>query len=474
MQVISKADRFLKTTIDIPAIDKKWLFGNETDDPLRFAFDAKRAVHPAVRGRILPNKDILSQWGNFMNQPGRRCKRAVYIHIPFCQTHCLYCGFFQNFANNYLEESYMECLIKEILMVSDSPFIKSHPIHAVYIGGGTPSALSAKNIERLLKTIRLNLHLANDYEMTFESRFYQFDDEKVEACLNGGINRFSFGVQSFNSKVRNCMGRICSGDAVFERLKSISEKDNAAIVIDLMYGLPHQDMEVWQQDIAAFIRSRIDGGDLYQLNVFEDSKLKEAVQNAALPLPAEISEQALMFKEGVEIMKKAGYQRLSICHWARNTRERNLYNQLSKSGFVTIPFGAGAGGKIDGHAFFVDRDVNSYIQRIDKGEKPIMLMSSPPDDYELHADIIGEMDTGRLNISHLNSKYSIDLEDLLSPLLEIWKARGLIEINDGFLELTVAGQFWYVNITQAMLDWLVMIKNKGDFSLDLKSIVAQR
>jgi oxygen-independent coproporphyrinogen-3 oxidase len=351
--------------------------------------------------------------------------------------------------------------------------MKSHPVHAVYIGGGTPSALSVKNIERLIQAIHLNIPLANDYEMTFESRFHEFDDEKIGACINRGVNRFSFGVQSFDTKVRRCIGRIDDREKILDRLKYLLRLDNAAIIIDLVYGMPHQTMDVWEKDVQTLIESAIDGGDLYQLNVYEDSKLKEAVQKGALPPAAKTWEQAVMFKRGVEIMEKARYKRLSICHWAKNTRERNMYNQLSKSGFITIPFGAGAGGKIEGYTFFVDRDIHSYMKRIDTGEKPLMFMMSPADDYELYTEIIGEMDLGRLNISMLSARYGVNLEDMLSPLIEAWLAKGLITMSDGFLELTVAGQFWYVNLTQAMLDWLMMIKSNGSHALNVKAIAAQ-
>jgi oxygen-independent coproporphyrinogen-3 oxidase len=350
--------------------------------------------------------------------------------------------------------------------------MKSHPVQAVYIGGGTPSALSVKNIERLIEAIHLNIPLANDYEMTFESRFHEFGGDKINACLNGGVNRFSLGVQSFDAKVRKCIGRIDDRGKIIDRLNYLMSSDNAAVVIDLMYGMPHQTMDVWEKDVTTLIESAIDGGDLYQLNVYEDSQLKKAVQKGELPPAAKIWEQAAMFKRGVEIMEKARYKRLSICHWARNTRERNLYNQLSKSGFATVPFGAGAGGIIEGYTFFVDRDIHSYMNRIDAGEKPLMFMMSPADDYELYTEIIGAMDLGRLDISMLIARYGVDLEEMLSPLIEAWLAKGLITMSDGFLELTVAGQFWYVNLTQAMLDWL-MIKNDGSHALNIKAIAAQ-
>ncbi len=136
---------------------------------LQFAFDAKRTVHPSVLGSIIPQNAILSKWHELMGKHGRASKRAVYIHIPFCQTHCLYCGFFQNFTNKELEDAYILRLVKEIERDSTKSFVKSHPIHAVYIGGGTPSALGVKNIERLLHAIKQCLPLANDYELIFEA-----------------------------------------------------------------------------------------------------------------------------------------------------------------------------------------------------------------------------------------------------------------------------------------------------------------
>jgi len=263
MKTISKADRFVKAITEMPFTDRKWLFGNETDNPLQFAFDAKRTVHPGVKGSIMSQNIIPSKWHDLMTHPCRRAKRVAYIHIPFCQTRCLYCGFFQNFSNKEIENAYIDRLIMELRMSAKAAFINSHPIHAVYLGGGTPSALSAKNIERLLYAIQLHLPLANDYELTFESRFHEFDDDKINACLNRGVNRFSFGVQSFDTKVRRCIGRIDDREKILDRLKYLMNLDNAAIVIDLMYGLPHQTMDVWEKDAQTLIDSEIDGGDLY-------------------------------------------------------------------------------------------------------------------------------------------------------------------------------------------------------------------
>ena len=473
MELLSKADRFIKSMMERESSEKKWIFGNETDDPLRFAFDAKRVIHPGVRGSALPKDRWDETWKMLVSGSGYNGKKAAYVHIPFCSTRCLYCGFFQNYTNRELENAYIDRLIEDFRMNSGDPLINSHPFHAVYIGGGTPSDMSEANIKRLLLAINEFLPLANDCEFTFEARIHNFDDEKVHVCIEGGINRFSLGVQSFNTDIRRIIGRRESREKILERLQYIHGIDHAAVVIDLMYGLPLQTMEIWEDDVMTLCSAGIDGGDLYQLNVYSDSKLNDAIAKGNISPAAKTSEQAVMFKRGLEIMEMQRMKRLSICHWADGTRERNFYNFLSKSGAVTVPFGAGAGGKIQGWTMFVDRDIKNYMQRIDRGRKPIMFMMAPPDGYELYYDIIGQMEKGYINIAWVKARYGIDMEEAFSALFNEWARKGLVRMNGDYLDLTVAGQFWYVNLTQAILDCLVMLGGDNGYSLNVKSIAAQ-
>ncbi|MBZ0157836.1 MAG: heme anaerobic degradation radical SAM methyltransferase ChuW/HutW [Alphaproteobacteria bacterium] len=470
---MAKSDRFIKSMTECDPADRKWIFGNETDDPLRYAFDAKRVVHPGVKGEMLPKEKWESTWKMLTGKPGKGGKRAAYVHIPFCSAKCLYCGFFQNLTDRELEDAYIDRLVEELRRDSQEPFVASHPFHAVYLGGGTPSSLSERNIERLLRAINEFLPLANDCEFTFEARIHHFNDAKVQACIGGGINRFSLGVQSFNTRVRQSLGRREPGEKVIERLHAIHRHDQAAVVIDLMYGLPLQSMEVWEEDVRTLIRCGIDGGDLYQLNVYNDSKLNDAISRGSLPPAAKTAEQALMFRRGLELMQESRLRRLSICHWSSGTRERNLYNSLSKSGSATVPFGSGAGGKIDGYTMFVDKDIKSYLQRIDKREKPLMFVMSPREGYALYNDIIAQLERGHLNLLWMKAGYGTDVEETFSPLFGEWARKGLVEMNGDYMDLTVAGQFWYVNLTQAILDGLVLLREGGKHSLTVRSIAAQ-
>ena len=191
-----------------------------------------------------------------------------------------------------------------------------------------------------LKAIRKYLPLANDYELTLEGRIHDVIPEKTDIWMSNGVNRISLGVQSFDTKVRKLVGRLDSEDVVLERLSALMEYAQCSVVIDLMYGLPGQTMDVWEKDLSLLVASGIDGADLYQLNVFEDSDLNRQIQSGQVPPAATTAQQSEMFSFGRSYLMKRAYRRISNCHWSRSNRERSLYNRLATSGATMFPFGS--------------------------------------------------------------------------------------------------------------------------------------
>ena len=166
---------------------------------------------------------------------------------------------------------------QELKLASERPRLKDGLIHALFIGGGTPTSLSPANSERLLKAIKEYLPLANDYELTLEGRIHDLIPENLDVWMANGVNRMSIGVQSFNTEVRQMVGRLDTKETVLERLAALKAYGQCSVVIDLIYGLPGQTMEVWEQDLADLVSSGVDGADLYQLNVFDGSDLNKDV-----------------------------------------------------------------------------------------------------------------------------------------------------------------------------------------------------
>lgn len=444
--------------------------GKQTENSLEEAFDGKRILHSDIRGSMVPRSEWNTLLQNVMGQPGMPAKRSAYIHIPFCQKKCLYCGFFQNFCQEERESAYIDRLVAELAMYSESPYM-AVPVNAVFIGGGTPSALSPVNAAKLLKAIRQYLPLTNDYELTLEGRIADLIPAKMEAWLAGGVNRVSLGVQSFNTKVRQAVGRIDDKDTVLERLAALAGYNQAAIIVDLIYGLPYQAREVWLEDIAYLQTAAVDGWDLYQLNVYENSALKQEIDAGRLPPAATVREQARMFADACQVLAERPVSQISVCHWAANGRERNQYNIMAQQGHVMLPFGAGAGGKIGDFTLMQERDLKRYIQRIDGGEKPLMVMMKAHPAAALHDAVKNQLKLGYLDIAGLAEHFDPRIREL-DVLMDIWAQTGLVVRGSQIDRLTVAGQFWYVNMTQSVLECLNALLH-GSWSWEAQKVAVQ-
>ena len=422
-----------------------------SDDPLAHAFEEKAVVHAGLGGRPLPKEDLPGLWADLSSRP-RTGKTSAYVHIPFCQTQCLYCGFYANALKADTAHAYAKALMAEIRADRDSKVVNSGPVHAVYLGGGTPTGLAARDLRDILKTLKECLPLANDCEITVEGRVLNFDEEKMDACLEGGANRFSIGVQTFDSQIRKKLGRWADRQTIMDRLNLLESKDQAAIIIDLIFGLPGQTMDHWEADLCTFLDMELDGVDLYQLITFKGGLLDRAVAQGKLGPAADKTQRSRMFKRGVEIMEDARYRRLSICHWGRAFRERNIYNLSMKQKTHCLAYGSGAGGNLFGHMYFLDGTLDSYLKKAGN-EKPLLHAMAPSPHEVVNKSIAGALELGYLHLGQLGQRLDLDLETLFGPLVENWKAAGLITLDRGWMDLTQAGQFWETTMAQGMIDY---------------------
>ena len=455
----------------IPEKQRNLQLGLACDNPMSGAFPHKRVVHAGLNGILISPKESQNVWDTVMKgAPKKGQMQCAYIHIPFCKTKCTYCGFFQNGTSQSIEDNYIDGLIGELKLASESPRLKDGLIHAVFIGGGTPTSLSPANSERLLKAIKEYLPLANDYELTLEGRIHDLIPENLEVWMNNGVNRMSIGIQSFNTKVRQMVGRLDTKETVLERLAALKAYGQCSVVIDLIYGLPGQTMDVWEQDLADLVSSGVDGADLYQLNVFDGSDLNRDIASGKVPPAATTSMQGDMFEFGRTYLEARAYRRLSAAHWSANNRERSLYNILAKAGIPMFPFGSGAGGNVDGYGMMLHRALKPYEDMVSRGEKPFMALMKQSDLQPFVNQVVSQLEQGYLDI---NTLVAMDSRlDELNWLYKLWEKRGLVSYNGLLYKLTSAGEFWTVNITQSTLEAMEYILT-GKNSFALESVAAQ-
>ena len=455
----------------IPEKQRNLQLGLACDNPMSGAFPHKRVVHAGLNGTLISPKESQNVWDAVMKgAPKKGQMQCAYIHIPFCKTKCTYCGFFQNGTSQSIEDQYIDGLIGELKLASESPRLKDGLIHAVFIGGGTPTSLSPANSECLLKAIKEYLPLANDYELTLEGRIHDLIPENLEVWMNNGVNRMSIGIQSFNTEVRQMVGRLDTKETVLERLAALKAYGQCSVVIDLIYGLPGQTMEVWEQDLADLVSSGVDGADLYQLNVFDGSDLNRDIASGKVPPAATTAMQGDMFEFGRKYLDARAYRRLSAAHWSANNRERSLYNILAKAGVPMFPFGSGAGGNVDGYGMMLHRALKPYEDMVSRGEKPFMALMKQSDLQPFVNQVVSQLEQGYLNINTLIAMDSRLGE--LNWLYKLWEERGLVSYNGLLYKLTAAGEFWTVNITQSTLEAMEYILT-GKNSFALESVAAQ-
>ncbi len=435
-------------------------FARTDADSWTDVFPRKKAVHARINGRpIMP--DHIPEVLDRLHATKRSDACAAYVHVPYCESKCLYCGFFGGKYTSEAGAAYLKSLLWEIEASEQLASTHGAPIQALYLGGGTPTALQADELSLLLKSLRKHLPLANDCEITVEGRVYNFDEEKMEACLEAGVNRFSLGVQTFNTELRQMLGRIEPKEPVFRQLTILASYNQAAVVIDLIYGLPGQSIEDWKEDLRTFLDLPLDGVDLYQLNVFPGSFMEKSIASGKIPPAVTQSELGKYFTAGIETMQQARCNRLSISHWGRTTRERNFYNPMIKQQTDCLNFGVRSGGVLHGYFMANEPHAKAYMARCAEKQKPVGMMMEPLVTLPLARSIVAQMEVCRLNMKTLSaaltqtplSEHAPDADTLFSPLLDNWERAGLIERDGDWAELTIAGQFWQVTMTSALLGW---------------------
>jgi putative heme utilization radical SAM enzyme HutW len=427
-------------------------FAREGVDPLEAAFERDAGPHPGAGDTEIPTGDLHNEWITSSSIVDRSTRRALYLHVPFCRSRCTFCPFYTYQSKEAELAKYADALVKEIELTAPTAAVAGHPIHSVYFGGGTPTDLSAQDLHKLISTIRRRFPLSNDVEITIEGRTSGFTPEKMQACIDAGANRFSIGVQSFDTRIRRGVGRQADRDGVLTSLDTLCSFDNAAVIIDLIYGLPGQTMEDWENDIDTFInQTGAHGIDMYKLKTVPGSLVTASGKTFDA---ADTRQMGLMFKRGIEIMDEQGFRRLSNCHWSRGTRERNRYNTDTAFGSTCIPIGCCAGGKLGDYQFFQETDLTKYYELVEADRKPIGSGIRLRDHSETRGEIKGEVSTGAVDLNAIQRSLGAPVHEV-GLLLEQWERAGLVTFTSPQrVELTTAGRFWSNKIAQSLIQLL--------------------
>ncbi|OXM86133.1 radical SAM family heme chaperone HemW [Paenibacillus rigui] len=283
---------------------------------------------------------------------------AVYIHIPFCTNKCHYCDFNSYVLKGQPVMDYLDALEREM----ERTVLELPPgeIETIFVGGGTPTVLLPDQMESFLKRVRTYFpQTAANLEFTMEANPGTTDKEKLQAMKEGGVNRISFGVQSFDNKLLEGIGRIHNTDDVYRSLENARAVGFGNLSIDLMFGLPNQTLDTMNDSIDKALELGLTHYSIYSLKVEENTLFHTLFQKNQLPLPDEDVELD-MFLLIMDRLKKAGYAQYEISNFAKpgyESRHNSMY-WLNRSYYG---LGAGAHGYTHGKRHVNIKGIQPYI-----------------------------------------------------------------------------------------------------------------
>ncbi|MBE2897541.1 heme anaerobic degradation radical SAM methyltransferase ChuW/HutW [Pasteurellaceae bacterium 20609_3] len=406
------------------------------------AFPERQALMPIWGGQAVARDQWPALWRQGMVH-AIRGDALAYLHIPFCASHCVFCGFYRNrwqddqsavYTDRVIEQLKYEARLRE----------DNGQVRAVYFGGGTPTALHTADLVRLIRACYDYLPLSEDCEFTIEGRISHFELDKARACIDAGANRISIGVQTFHTPLRKRLGRKHSGEQAVDYLSALSEL-NAVVVADLIFGLPSQTDEIWARDIAIAAALPIAGLDIYAFNNYAHLPINRLIEHGTLPAPASFAEQSLQYAYAAQQLGAAGWQQVSNNHFAYPSRgERNRYNTLVKSNLPCLAFGSGAGGNLGEYRYQVESDLTQYLSS-PTDSAPLSYFSQ----HSAHKTLLGQVQHS-LELGYLDANLFAD-NPQAQQLLTRWQQQGLLTRKEAHITLNTSGRYWSPTLIRKLM-----------------------
>ena len=284
--------------------------------------------------------------------------RALYIHIPFCTNKCHYCDFTSYVLKGQPVDEYLDALEMEMRRtVAQWPPAE---IDTVFVGGGTPTVLTPPQMERFLKAVCTYFPLAPNAEFTMEANPGTTDSDKLAAMKAGGVNRISFGVQSFDNGLLERIGRIHSVDDVYRSIENARAAGFTNLSIDLMFGLPGQTVELLRDSVNRAMELGLPHYSIYSLKVEENTLFHKLYERNELPLPPE-EEEFNMFILLMDMLKENGYEHYEISNFAKPGYE-SRHNSTYWRNEPYYGLGAGAHGYVNRMRHVNLKGITPYIE----------------------------------------------------------------------------------------------------------------
>ena len=358
---------------------------------------------------------------------------SAYVHIPFCTQICYYCDFSKVFIKNQPVDSDLEHLLEEFRSYD------IQKLRTLYIGGGTPTALSASQLEMLLKGLTKNLNLSALEELTIEANPGDLDADKIAVLKNSAVNRVSLGVQTFDDKMLKKIGRSHLEKDIYENIDRLKLAGFDNISIDLIYALPGQTMEQVKDNVAKAIGLEIPHMSLYSLILENHTVFMNRMRRGKLPLPKEELE-AEMFEYIIAELERAGFEHYEISNFSKSGFE-SRHNLMYWDNAEYYGIGAGASGYVNGVRYKNHGPIRHYLNAVEEGNARITEEHLSQKEQMEEEMFLGLRKKSGVSMARFEEKFGRSCDGLYGEIVKNLVQQGLMQIDGDRVRMTKRGLF---------------------------------
>lgn len=362
---------------------------------------------------------------------------GIYLHIPFCATRCHYCNFVTGGYEEQLAARYVRALREEIAQREWPP--AQTRVETIYFGGGTPTTLTPAQLGEILETIAQTFLIDDRAEVTIEANPGSLSEERLREIRQTGINRISFGVQSFDDRELAMIGRNHQAE---EARRAVSMARSAGfdnLSLDLIAGLPEQRMETWKRNLAEIFALAPDHLSVYLLELYPDAPLSHRIERGELrAIEDELT--VAMYYALVDEAPRHGFEQYEISNWARPGCQ-SRHNLKYWTGAPYAAFGVSAAGYDGGTRWANQRRLHDYLALIEGGVSPITERTVLDEaDREGESLFLGLRLEEGVDLAAHEARFGVSVRDRYGAEVERLVGAGLLEWTPTHLRITRAGK----------------------------------
>ncbi len=367
----------------------------------------------------------------------------AYLHIPFCASICSYCDFTSFAGQDSKVETYTKALIREI-----EGSTLTGPLQTVYFGGGTPSVLSAPQLEKILSALRAKAGFDPRIEISLEANPETVTLEKMTAYRRLGVNRVSFGAQASQEKILKRLGRGHSWDQVEKAFRAAREAGFTNLNLDLMFGLPGQSADDFNESLQKAAALKPDHLSVYALQVEEGTPLEKQVQTGlALPTEDEVADE---YEKAQSFLKAQGFEQYEVSNFAVSGKTcRHNWNIWRGQDYWG--FGLSAVGTVQGVRHTHDENLTGYLETAAGRKSPVLSLESLSPEVLEFEKIMLALRTSegvrRQDLDHYAKSQGLSYQERF----RLFEGRGWLRLSGDHYQVTSSGFF----VLNGLLETLV-------------------